>query len=174
MGDTVMKWNLESVTEEARKYSSVRGFKYGSSGAYKWAVRNDFIKEVTAFMKEVTDPMELLTKIRGELGSAARDAKVAKDITDNVSDFYVPTEHDPEQISAGTYLDFEAQMYDQCAEERSDRALDHLQALQKYGTAEQIREAWDLYLLYQTGEWKVEKGCTIGIDVAGKETGRLK
>ena len=65
-------------------------------------------------------------------------------------------------------------MYDQWAEERSDRALDHVQALQKYGTAEQIKEAWDLYLLYQTGEWKVEKGRIIGIDVAGKETGRLK
>ena len=168
-----MKWNLESVTEEARKYSSITEFKYGSSGAYKWAVRNDFIKEVTDFMFMVTDPIELLTKIKGELGSAARDAKVAKDITDNVSDFYVPTEHDPEQISAGTYLDFEAQMYDQCAEERSDRALDHIQGLQKYGTAEQIREAWDLYLKYQTGEWKVGTGAT-GIDIAGRETGRLK
>jgi len=169
-----MKWNLESVTEEARKYSSITEFKYGSSGAYKWAVRHDFIKEVTDFMFMVTDPKELLNKIKGELGSAARDAKVAKDITDNVSDFYVPTEHDPEQISAGTYLDFEAQMYDQSAEERSDRALDHIQALQKYGTSEQVKEAWDLYLKYQTGEWKIEKGCDTGIYVAGKETGRLK
>ena len=169
-----MKWNLESVTEEARKYSSITEFKYGSSGAYKWALRKNLIKEVTSFMSEVTDPSELLKRIKGELGSAARDAKVAKDITENVSDFYVPAEHDPEQISAGTYLDFEAQMYDQCAEERSERALDHIEALQKYGTPEQVKEAWDLYLMYQTGEWEIEKRCDAGIDVAGRETGRLK
>jgi hypothetical protein len=167
------KWNYELVRAEALKYSKSIDFRNGSRGAYDWADRKGFLPELTAIMKEVTDPIELLTRIKGELGSAARDAKVAKDITDNVSDFYVPTEHDPEQISAGTYLDFEAQMYDQSAEERSDRALDHIQSLQKYGTAEQIREAWDLYLKYQTGEWKVGTGAT-GIDIAGNETGRLK
>ena len=170
---TATKWSYELVRAEALKYSRTSDFKSGSRGAYEWAIRRGHIQELTALMKEVTDPIELLTKIKGELGSAARDAKVAKDITDNVSDFYVPTEHDPEQISAGTYLDFEAQMYDQCAEERSDRALDHIQSLQKYGTAEQIREAWDLYLQYQTGEWKVDTVKT-GIVVAGRETGRLK
>jgi hypothetical protein len=167
------KWNYELVRAEALKYRKGTDFRKGSRGAYDWADRRGLLPELTALMKQVTDPSELLKRIKGELGSAARDAKVAKDITENVSDFYVPTEHDPEQISAGTYLDFEAQMYDQCAEERSERALDHIQSLQKYGTAEQIREAWDLYLKYQTGEWKVGSGTT-GIDIAGRETGRLK
>ena len=167
------KWNYELVRAEALKYSKGIDFRKGSRGAYDWADRKGFLPELNALMKEITDPKELLTRIRQELGTAARHAKVAKDITENVSDFYVPTEHDPEQISAGTYVDFEAQMYDQCAEERSDRALDHVQALQKYGTAEQIREAWDLYLQYQTGEWKVGSGG-IEITVEEKETGRLE
>lgn len=167
------KWSYESVCAEARKYSGVRRFKEGSRGAYKWAERHDMLQEVTAFMSEISDPIELLKRIKGELGSAARDAKVARDINENVSDFYVPTEHDPEQISAGTYLDFEAQMYDQCAEERSDRALDHIEALKEHGTDEQIQEAWDMYLKYQTDDWDVKRATT-GINVAETETRRLR
>ena len=88
-----------------------------------------------------------------------------------MSDFYVPKEHDPEAISAGTYLDFDAQMYDQSAEERSDRALDHIEQLQKYGTPEQIKEAWDLYLAYQTGKWEVPATGIMGMSMPEEEQG---
>ena len=152
------KWDLESVKTEARKYTKAIDFKYGSRGAYDWAERNGMIKEVTAFMFKVTDPKKLMSRIRQELGTAARHAKVAYDICENVSEFYVPKEHDPEAVSAGTYLDFSAQMYDQVAEERSDRALEHIESLQEHGTPEQIKEAWDLYLKYQTGRWEVPTG----------------
>ena len=109
------RWDFESVTAEARKYTKVIDFKARSRGAYKWAERNGVLKDVTAFMSEVTDAEELIARIRQELGTAARHAKVAHDICESVSDFYVPSEHDPEAISAGTYLDFDAQMYDQAA-----------------------------------------------------------
>lgn len=165
------KWDLESVTTEARKYAKVVDFKAGSRGAYKWAERNGMLKDVTAFMSEVTDVEELMTRIKQELGSAARSAKIAHDICENVSDFYVPKDQDPEAISAGTYLDFDAQMYDQAAEERSDRALDHIEQLQKHGTPEQVKEVWDLYLKYQTKEWKVSKGAIIEIDMPETEQG---
>ena len=165
------RWDLESATEEARKYSGITAFKYGSPGAYKWVVRHGLESEVMGFMSEITDADTLMTRIRQELGTAARHAKVAHDICENVSDFYVPKEHDPEAISAGTYLDFEAQMYDQAAEERSDRALDHIEALQKHGTPEQIKEAWDLYLKYQTGEWEVPKWCDAEINMPETEQG---
>ena len=164
------RWDLESVTAEARKYSKVVDFKYGSRGAYDWAERNGIVKEVTAFMSETTNVDKLMSRIMGELGSAARDAKTAKDICEFQSDFYVPSEHNPEAISAGTYLDFEAQMYDQSAEERSDRALDHIEALQKHGTPEQVAEVWGLYLGYQTGGWEVSTGIT-GIDIPETEQG---
>ena len=165
------RWNLESVAAEARKYTKVVDFKYGSRGAYDWAERNGVVKDVTAFMSEVTDPAELMSRIRGELGSAARDAKVCREICKNVSDFYVPKEHDPEAISAGTYLDFDAQMYDQSAEERSDRALDHIEQLQKYGTPEQLKEAWDLYLASQTGTWEVPATGIMGMSMPEEEQG---
>jgi hypothetical protein len=164
------RWDLESVEAEARKYTKVVDFKYGSRGAYDWAERNGLVKQVTAFMADITDPAELMTRIRQELGTAARHAKVAHDICENVSDFYVPKEHDPEAVSAGTYLDFEAQMYDQAAEERSDRALDHIEALRKHGTPEQIAEAWDLYLKYQTKQWEVPKSATGIIEINMPET----
>lgn len=164
------RWDLEAVTAEARKYTRVVDFKYGSRGAYDWAERNGVVKDVTAFMSELTDSAELMKRIRQELGSAARSAKVAHDICENVSDFYVPTEHDPEAISAGTYLDFDAQMYDQAAEERSDRALDHIEQLQKHGTPEQVQEAWDLYLKYQNRSWEVPTGI-IEIDMPETEQG---
>jgi len=45
-----MKWNEASVKEEARKYSSRTEFKYGSSGAYKWAVREGLYEYVVAHM----------------------------------------------------------------------------------------------------------------------------
>lgn len=165
------RWNLESVTAEARKYTKVVDFKSGSRGAYKWAERNDVLKVVTEFMSEITNVDKLMSRISGELGSAARDAKTAKDICESQSDFYVPPEHDPEVISAGTYLDFEAQMYDQSAEERSDRALDHIEALQKHGTPDQVKRAWDLYLKFQTGGWQIPKGAITGIDIPEREQG---
>ena len=163
-----VKWNFESVCAEARKYSTVREFKYSSPGAYKWAVRNEVIGEVTAFMYEITDPDVLLKKIEGELGSAARYAKAAYDIWEADPSPFFEASDDPELITEGTYMDFEAQMFDQAAHERSDRALDHIEQLQKHGSPEQIQEAWDLYLKYQTGTWEV-KGCTSGISMQGEE-----
>ena len=44
------KWNWELVQEEAKKYDSVTAFKYGSRGAFKWAVRHEVLREVTAHM----------------------------------------------------------------------------------------------------------------------------
>jgi hypothetical protein len=171
MGDFVMGrkvWDFESVSAEARKYETVREFKYGSPGAYKWAVRNSLIGEVTSFMFEITDPHVLLRKIEGELGSASRYAKTAHDIWDlDPSPFYEPS-NDPESISDGTYLDFEAQMFDQAGMERSDRALDHIEALQKIGTPEQVQAAWAMYHKYQTGTWETE-GCTTGIYMQEEE-----
>jgi hypothetical protein len=163
-----LKWSLETVSAEARKYGTVREFKYGSSGAYKWAVRNEAVGEVTAFMYEITDPGVLMEKIEGELGSASRHAKVANDMWDaDQSPFYEPS-NDPESISDGTYMDFEAQMHDQASVERSDRALDHIEALKEHGTPEQVKAAWDLYLKYQTGTWEVKRR-TIGIRTQGEE-----
>jgi hypothetical protein len=163
-------WDWPSVQAEARKYKTVRSFKEGSFGAYKWAERNGVLKEVTSFMSpEITDPQVLLRKIEGELGSASRYAKTAHDIWDlDPSPFYEPS-NDPESISDGTYLDFEAQMFDQAGMERSDRALDHIEALQKHGTPEQVQEAWAMYHKYQTGTW--EAGIpTTGIVVQEEET----
>jgi hypothetical protein len=165
-----LKWNRELVEAEARKYSTYTEFKNGNRGAFKWAARNGVINEVTAFMYEVTDPDELMQRIKGELGSAARDAKVARDMWESdPSPFYEPSD-DPEQITEGTYMDFEAQMYDQASFERSDRALDHIEALQEHGTPEQVKEAWDMYLAYQTGDWEVE-GAFAGIYMQGGEQG---
>lgn len=165
------KWDFKSVCEEARKYTSKTAFKYGSSGAFEWAVRHNMLADVTAFMYEITSPDTLLEKIEGELGSASRYAKVAGDIWDSdPSPFFVPSD-DPEAISDGTYMDFEAQMFDQAAMERSDRALDHIEQLQKHGTPEQVKAAWDLYLKYQTGGWKVGS-CDAGIIVQGEENER--
>ena len=162
------KWNRELVEAEARKYSRTVDFKRGSRGAYDWAERHGVLPEVTAFMSQFSDPSVLITKIAGELGSAARHAKVARDIWDaDPSPFYEPS-NDPELISEGTYLDFDAQMHDQAAVERSDRALDHIEQLQKHGTPEQVKEAWDMYLKYQTGGWKVDTGI-IGINLQEKE-----
>ena len=152
----VLKWNRELVEAEARKYTSYTDFKNGSRGAFKWAVRNGVIDDVTAFMYEITDPDVLMRRIEQELGTAARHAKVAKDIWDADPSPFFEASTDPESISDGTYLDFDAQMYDQTAHERSDRALDHIEQLQKYGTEEQVKEAWDMYLSYQTGAWEVE------------------
>lgn len=164
------RWDFESVSVEARKYSKVVEFKYGSRGAYDWAERNGVVADVTAFMSEVTDGDKLMKRIEGELGSAARYAKVAKDIWDaDPSPFFEPSD-DPELISEGTYLDFDAQMHDQAAFERSDRALDHIEALQEHGTPQQIHEAWVMYLNYQTGNWEVETGIA-GIDMQGEEHG---
>ena len=164
----ISKWNRELVDAEARKYKTYTDFKNGSRGAFKWALRNGVINEVTAFMYEITDPKTLMEKIEGELGSASRHAKVAYDMWHaDPSPFYEPSS-DPESISDGTYMDFEAQMHDQAGVERSDRALDHIEQLQKHGTPEQVQEAWDMYLKYQTGTWKVE-GALIGIDMQGEE-----
>ena len=168
---TRRRWDFESVKAEARRYSGITDFKYGSPGAYKWAVRHGLESDVMGFMSEITSASDLMSRIKGELGSAARDSKVCIDICKNVSDFYVPKEHDPEAVSAGTYLDFDAQMYDQSAEERSGRALDHIEALQKHGTPEQVREAWDLYLKFQTGRWSFGGGCDAGIDIPETEHG---
>jgi hypothetical protein len=163
------KWDFDSVCAEARKYKSKTEFKYGSSGAFEWAVRNEMVDEVTAFMSEITDPEVLLTKIEQEVGTAARHAKVAKDIWDAEPSPFFEVSADPESISAGTYLDFDAQMYDQAAYERSDRALDHIEALQKYGTPEQVAVAWDMYLKYQTGSWEVGS-CDAEIYMQGEKS----
>ena len=91
-----LKWNRELVEAEARKYSTYTEFKNGNRGAFKWAARNGVINEVTAFMYEITDPDELLQRIKGELGSASRDAKVARDMWESdPSPFYEPSD-DPE------------------------------------------------------------------------------
>lgn len=165
-----VSWCWDSVQAEARKYKTVRGFKEGSFGAYKWAERNGVLKEVTSFMSvEITSPELLLEKVRGELGSASRYAKVAHDMWEaDQSPFYEPS-NDPELISEGTYLDFEAQMYDQAGVERSDRALDHIEKLQKHGSEEQVKAAWDMYLKYQTGSWEIEVP-TSGISMQGEES----
>ena len=42
------KWDWDSVQAEAKKYDTVTAFKYGSSGAYEWAIRHEVLKEVTA------------------------------------------------------------------------------------------------------------------------------
>ena len=164
------KWNFESVSAEARKYETKTKFKYGSSGAFEWAVRNGVLDDVTAFMFEITDGDKLMGKIEQELGSASRHAKVARDMWDaDPSPFFEPSD-DPELISEGTYMDFEAQMHDQAGWERSDRALDHIEALQEHGTPQQIHEAWVMYLNYQTGDWDVGS-CDAGIDMQGEEQG---
>mgnify|MGYP000311697721 CR=1 FL=1 len=163
-------WDFESVSAEARKYTRVIHFKAGSRGAFKWAQRNGVLKDVTAFMFEVTSGDQLMKKIEQELGTAARHAKVARDMWDTDPSPFFEASDDPEQISAGTYMDFEAQMYDQGAEERSDRALDHIEALQEHGTPQQIHEAWVMYLNYQTGNWEVETGIA-EIVLQGEEHG---
>lgn len=162
------KWNRELVEAEARKYSRTIDFKRGSRGAYDWAERHGVISEVTAFMSRFSDPEILMKKITGELGSASRYAKVAHDLWESEpSPFFEPSD-DPELISEGTYMDFEAQMFDQASIERSDRALDHIEQLQKHGTPEQVKAAWDMYLKYQTGSWEVGTGI-MGINSQGEE-----
>ena len=164
------KWTRETVAAEAKKYKGVRDFKFGSRGAYEYAQRLGIVGEITAFMAEIEDADVLMARIEGELGSAARHAKVAKDMWDaDPSPFYEPS-NDPELISEGTYLDFDAQMNDQAAFERSDRALDHIEALKKHGTPQQVHEAWVMYLAYQTGEWEVDT-VTMGISMQGEEQG---
>lgn len=157
-------WDLASVSEEARKYSTVRAFKEKSRGAYKWAQRHGVVEEVTAFMSEITCALALLDRLDGELGSAARYAVIAKRMTEDEPFEYRPVESDPEAISDGNFMDFNAQMYDQAAEERSDKALDALGALKQYGTPEQAAEAWDMYLDYQSGNYGrwVDRGATSG------------
>jgi hypothetical protein len=163
------QWDWSSVQEEAQKYTTVRGFKEGSFGAYKWAERNGVLKDVTAFMNaEITDPEKLMSRIRGELGSASRYAKTAYDIWETDPSPFFEASDDPELITEGTYMDFEAQMFDQAAHERSDKALDAIEALQEHGTPEQIKEAWGLYLSHQEGRWKIEVP-TSGITMQGEE-----
>ena len=162
------KWDFESVCAEARKYRQVVDFKFGSRGAYNWAVRNNLVAEVTSFMSDFTDPDELMRKIEGELGSASRYAKTAYDIWDADPSPFFEASDDPELITEGTYMDFEAQMFDQAGIERSDRALDHIEQLQKYGSPEQIQEAWDMYLKYQTGAWETDR-VIMGINMQGEE-----
>lgn len=163
------RWDFESACAEARKYKSKTEFKYGSSGAFEWAARNGMIDEVTAFMSEITDPQVLMTKIEGELGSASRYAKTAYDIWETDPSPFFEASDDPELITEGTYMDFEAQMFDQAAVDRSERALDHIEALQKHGTPEQVQAAWDMYLKYQTGTWEVGS-CDAGIYMQGEES----
>ena len=166
-------WDFASVSEEARKYSTVRSFKDNSRGAYKWAQRHGVVEEVTAFMSEITCPHTLLGRVDGELGSAARYAVVAKRMTDDEPFEYRPVESDPEAISDGNYMDFDAQMYDQAAEERSDKALDAIEALQRYGTPDQVAEAWDMYLDFQRGNYDrwVKRGATSGKGMPAEKQG---
>ena len=166
-------WDMESVTAEARKYSTVRAFKHGSRGAYKWAQRNNMMAEVTGFMSDVTCPRKLMERIDGELGSAARYAVVAKRMTDDEPFEFRPVDSDPEAIGSGTFMDFDAQMYDQAAEERSDKALDALEMMQEHGTPEQVAEAWGMYLDYQRGNYErwVNRGATSGKSMKAKRQG---
>ena len=166
-------WDLASVTEEARKYSTVRAFKDNSRGAYKWAQRHEVVAAITAFMYEITCPRTLLERIDGELGSAARYAVVAKRLTDDDPFEYRPVESSPEAISDGNFMDFEAQMYDQSSEERSDKALDAIDSLQQYGSPEQVTEAWDMYLDYQRGNYErwVKRGATSGKSMPANKQG---
>jgi hypothetical protein len=162
------KWDWESVQAEARKYTTVIGFKAGSRGAYDWAERNNMVKEATAFMHEIVDPVELLRRIKQELDTSARHKLMAMDLQNR--DRLPQPEYDAEAISEGTHLDFDMQMYDQTAEERSDRALDHVEALQKHGTPEQIHEAWVMYLEYQSLSTGVKTGIA-EIVMQGEEQG---
>jgi hypothetical protein len=163
------KWDFDSVCAEARKYKSKTEFKYGSRGAFDWADRNGMVDEVTAFMSEITDPQVLMAKIEGELGSASRYAKTAYDIWETDPSPFFEASDDPELITEGTYMDFEAQMFDQAAVDRSERALDHIEALQEHGTPEQVQAAWDMYLKYQTGRWEVSTGDA-GIYMQGEKS----
>jgi hypothetical protein len=166
-------WDLASVREEARKYSTVRSFKDSSRGAYKWAQRHGMVADVTAFMSEITCPRTLLDRIDGELGSAARYAVVAKRLTEDEPFECRPVDSDPEAISDGNFMDFEAQMYDQSSEERSDKALDAIEALQNHGTPEQVGEAWGMYLDYQRGNYErwVKRRATSGKNVPADKHG---
>lgn len=141
------KWDFNSVQKLAQKYDNATQFRKECRAAYEWAQRAGVIKEITQHMKVTTDPLALMKKIEGELGSARRYFFVANKMqnTDPTS----PREHDDESISDGVHLDFELSMYDQCAEERSARAVELIGQLQKVGTPEQIQQAWDLYLDYQ-------------------------
>ena len=163
MGDPVMArfiWTLERVTEEARKYKKVTDFKRGSRGAYNWAVRNGVVKDVTDFMMKPTDPDLLFRRFESELFAAHRNKMIAKKLMDEEPFEYAQPSDDPEEISAGTYMDFEIQMFDQTAEERSAKALDCLEALQKYGTTGHVKRAWDLYLQYQKGTMKYQRAIS--------------
>ena len=122
-------------------------------------------------MSEVT--VALLERIDGELGRPQRYAVVAKRITDDELFEYRPVEPDPEAISDGNFMDFEAQMYDQASEERSDKALDAIDALQQHGTPERVAEAWGMYLDFQRGNYErwVKRGCTSGKSKPADEQG---
>ena len=141
------KWTFDSVMELAQKYSNATQFRKECRAAYEWAHRNGILKEITAHMKVSTDPLELLQKMKTALDSARRSYLVASKMQN--TDPTAPKEHDDESISDGVHLDFEISMYDQLAEERSDRALNYVEQLQKVGTPEQIQRAWDLYLDFQ-------------------------
>ena len=153
-------WTLELVKAEARKYKKVVEFKRESRGAYNWAVRNGVVKDVTQFMMRPTDPALLLRRFESELFAAHRNKMIAKRLMDEEPFEYTQPSDDPEEISAGTYMDFEVQMFDQTAEERSDKALDCLEALKEHGTPQQIHEAWVMYLQYQTGTMKYQRAIS--------------
>ena len=163
-------WTLELVKAEARKYKKVTDFKYGSRGAYDWAERNGVVKDVTDFMMKPTDPDLLFRRFESELFAAYRNKMIAKRLMDEEPFEYAQPSDDPEEISAGTYMDFEVQMFDQTAEERSDKALDCLEALKEHGTPQQIHEAWVMYLQYQAGTMKYHTG-TSATYVQGEEQG---
>ena len=149
-------WCLDTATEEARKYTTVRGFKGGAHGAYMWAKRHGVLKEITAFMDvELTDPEELLRRVHGELGSAARYSIIVQKMMDDEPLMpVIAADVDPEAISDGCFMDFEVQMNDQASEERSDKALDAIEALQKHGTKQHVAAAWEMYLEYQQGDFR--------------------
>jgi hypothetical protein len=165
------KWDWESVRAEAKKYTTVVGFKQGSRGAYKWAERNNIVREVTAFMREIDDPKKLLRRVKQELDTSLRHKAMAMDLQNR--DRLPQPEYDAEAISEGAHLDFDMQMYDQTAEERSDRALDHIKALRKCGTPEQVQEAWDMYLEYQSLSMGAKRAIA-EIDMQGDEQGGSK
>ena len=108
------------MCEEARKYKTITEFKFGSPGAYNWAVRNGVAEEVTAFMYEIKEPDVCCARSRASLAPplATPRRHTTSGTTSHPSSLV--TSDDPELISEGTYMDFEAQMFDQAAIERSD------------------------------------------------------
>lgn len=141
------KWCYDTAAEEALKYERVIDFKAGCISAYRWAERNGMLQDVTRHMRRVTNPVDLMQKIESELNSARRNLLIARGM--QKTDATTPKEYDPEAISPGKPIDHDVGLYDQVAQERSERALEHIKKLQEVGTESMILEAWTLYREFQ-------------------------